>query len=166
MVSMDDLASSFAATSLDAQPGKYEKAFNRLVEFAEDIRGPKISGNELKVTKELAGPFTSGGLLVLLLEPLRWHPWKEGVDRVISGCGTLDLVEERICIGSRGSLSLEKNVSLLDSYPLLAKEINRHLEDEERNRLRGLVADAIEAKRPDVILCMGTVCRGALRFGL
>ena len=53
----------------------YKQAFDNIVSFVKDVREYGIRAGELLVTETLAGPFTSGGLLVLLQEPLAYHTW-------------------------------------------------------------------------------------------
>ena len=156
-IAMNKLTSVLATANFGVQPASYKKAFNDLVAFAEGVRDSEIPAAELDVTTRLAGPFTSGGLLVLLQEPQRWHPWDEGVEGVIADCKPLELVETGIDVASRGALSMTTNVSVLDSRPLLVRKEHPHVRLDEWWELNRLVARAIEAKRPDVILCMGRV---------
>jgi hypothetical protein len=158
---MDELTSSLASIHLSLEPSPepptYSAIFNTIVDFAAAARRSSIPDAELDVTTKLAEPFTPGGLLVLLQEPRRTHPWESGINGVIEDCGTLDLLDTWIKLGSGGSMSLTRNVSVLDSRPLLVAEDHPDLGEEEWGELNGLVLEAIEAKRPKVVLCMGRV---------
>jgi hypothetical protein len=158
---MDELTSSLASIRFSPEPSPepptYSAIFNTIVEFAAATRRSPIPKAELEITTKLAGPFTPGGLLVLLEEPRPTHPWDRGINNVIKDCGTLDLLETWIGLGSQGSMGLAQNVAVLDSRPLLVAKEHTNLGEEEWSELYGLVRKAIEAKRPDVVLCMGRV---------
>ncbi|KAF2870185.1 hypothetical protein BDV95DRAFT_619974 [Massariosphaeria phaeospora] len=143
------------STEVKAQlPRTYEQAFDDLEFFAGKLRGNNIFTDESDCTRKLAGPFSRGGLLILLLEP-RWnHPWVEGVEAVIESCATLQALEEGVEIGSRGTLNLLNDVSLIDLWPFLHSQI-RPEDESTKQKLQSLVFTAIEAKEPDVLLCMG-----------
>jgi hypothetical protein len=159
---MDELTSSLASIQPSPEPPTYSAIFNTIVEFAAATRGSPIPDTELNITTQLAGPFTPGGLLILLQEPRPIHPWDSGFDSVIEDCKTLDLLETWIGLGSKGSMSLARDVSVLDSRPLLVAKEYLGLGEKKGGELYGLVRRAIEAKRPDVVLCMGRV-RSVLR---
>lgn len=135
----------------------YDDAFNLLTDFAEHARRVEIPAAEYSVTSTLAGPFEKGGLLVLLQEPLLHHPWGKGVDAVINGCATLSCLDEALQIVSSGDLSLTDGVSLLDVRAFIPKELNKILLEADREELYEWITEAVYAKQPDVILCMGKV---------
>ena len=126
------------------------------MDFVRSHTGREIPDDELTVTKALAEPFTSGGLLVLLLEPRRYHPWSRGTGAVISNCPTLDSLNEGIQIGSGDTLSLY-TVSTIDLHPFLPRHDHAALECGKQEELNKIVFTAIEAKHPDVVLCMSKV---------
>jgi hypothetical protein len=163
---MDELTSSLDNIHFSPEPSPepptYLAIFNTIVEFAAAARRSPITAAELDITTQLAGPFTPGGLLILLQEPRPNHPWDSGFDSVIEDCETLDLLETWIGLGSEGSMSLAQNVAVLDSRPLLVAKEHLDLGEKKGSELYGLVRKAIEAKRPDVVLCMGQV-RSVLR---
>jgi hypothetical protein len=160
---MEQITSGLDNIILDSESrSTYEQVFGKLVLFAEKARGDIIPPNELDVTKTLAKPFSHGGLLILLLEPRRYHPWDSGVDAVISDCKSLESLAEGVQIGSKGTLSLIDNVSVMDLRPFLVKK-HHVLGDDKWEELYDLVFSAVKAKRPDVLLCMGTVCEIHLR---
>lgn len=137
-------------------PSNYEEAFDKVVRFVGTIRKRDILSDELNVTKSLAGPFTQGGLLIMLLEPLLHHPWPQGVKRVIKDCNTLEALDEGLRIGSNKALSLSGEASLIDLRPFLSK--NDYVSEEQLAKLHRLVFSAIEAKQPNVLLCMSKAC--------
>lgn len=145
-------------------PNTFYESFNKLVKFVKYLRNYQIYNAELECTKALAGPFSTGGLLIVLLEPLQNHPWEKGVDAVISTCRTLSCLKEGLQIGSDGVLSLVNHVSLVDQRALMSKEQNMKISAYQREILYDFVVEAIDAKKPDVVLCMGNVCHVPLSY--
>lgn len=135
----------------------YAEAFDDIVSYIRRIRIEPLSDAEIDVTKSFAGPFTSGGWLVVLLEPLHRHRWREGAHVVISDCLSLSALDEELRIISDDTLSILYCASLLDLRPFIGKLQNSRLVDRKREKLYNLVIKAIEAKKADVILCMGQV---------
>jgi hypothetical protein len=159
MSEVDQVTNILSVLDIGTQPTtRYEHAFNEIVEFVEKNRASAVSHDELTVTNKLAGPFTYGGILVLLQEPRDNHPWPKGIDAVVSDCNTLHALNEGLQIGSNKVLSLNDNVSLLDSRPFFTETEFDDLK-KKQDELYDLVIAAIEAKQPDVILCMGKVGR-------
>jgi hypothetical protein len=155
---IDQVTAGISKVKLRLAPtSDFERAFKKITRFAEHIRGAAIPHDELSVTKTLAGPFSEGGLLVLLQEPRRYHPWSHGAAEVIADCKSLQSLDEGIRVGSEGKLRLEQHVSLLDVRPFLVKADNAHIDFDTWEGLYDLVFAAIEAKQPDVLLCMGKV---------
>lgn len=155
---MEQLVAGLSHITLDpTYVGTYATSFNDIIRFAERVRGHMIPADERDVTENLAMPFTTGGLLVLLMEPRQNHPWYEGVDCVIAECKTLASLNEGIEVGSKEELSLKNGVSVLDLRPFLPKKQHPNLKDDDWKELYELVFLAIEAKRPKVLLCMGDV---------
>lgn len=135
----------------------YGETFHHIVAYIRQIRRTPLSDAEIDVTESLAGPFTCGGLLVILQEPLQSHPWHKGTDAVVSECPTFCALREGLQIGLQGSLTVLHHVSVLDLRPFISKEQNTLIEVCQREKLYSLLMRAIDAKRPDVILCMGQV---------
>ncbi|KAL7930514.1 hypothetical protein V8C35DRAFT_159762 [Trichoderma chlorosporum] len=153
---MEQLITGLSHITLDpTNEGTYESRFGDIICYAETTRGFKIPAAELNVTSRLAGPFTTGGLLVLLLEPRQYHPWHEGVDGVIAECKTLASLNEAVEIESEKRASLSNGVSVLDLRPFLPKKQYPNRQDDDWGKLYRMVFLAIEAKRPKVLLCMG-----------
>jgi hypothetical protein len=169
--SVEDLEATFQGLSVsqnipeDHYPSyqlptsNYRYAFDKIITFTNDnIR--ILPENEIKVTRAFAGPFTPGGLLVLMQEPLASHPWAEGRDKVISTCPSLDALREAVLNVSSGEQCITKNVSVIDRWPFLHKSLHEKLEKTREDEMRAydrLVLAAIRAKQPEVILCMGKV---------
>jgi hypothetical protein len=66
-------------------------------------------------------------------------------------------MDEGLKFVSQGSLSLTNGVSLLDIRPFFVKKCYPDLDPEVWERLYDLVYEAIKAKKPDALLCMGDV---------
>ncbi|KAF2181006.1 hypothetical protein K469DRAFT_692522 [Zopfia rhizophila CBS 207.26] len=160
---MEQLTAGLSNVTLGLEAANtYEQAFDKIVLFAEKARGYRIQPDELAVTKNFAGPFTHGGLFILLLEPRPYHPWSEGVNAVISNCDSLDSLNEAVQIGSKRALSLINDVSVIDLRPFLVKAHHPTLRGDEWEELYDLIFSAIKAKQPDVLLCMGNEAMNAL----
>ena len=113
-----------------ARPYTYEDVFESIVNFIIALRHNEPLGineplglNEYDVTRNLAGPFTQGGLLVLLQEPRVNHTWDYGVDWVVSDCASLDILREGLRVVSGGKLSITSDVSVIDRWPFLHKNL-------------------------------------------
>lgn len=155
---MDEITSKVSELELSSPDiHVYAKAFDDIVSHVREIREEALSSAEIDVTKSFAGPFTSGGLLAILLEPLHGHPWRGGAYDVMSHCPSLSALHEGFHVTSNGILSILHGVSLLDLRPFICKFQNGRLEDHVRENLYDLVIKAIDAKKPDIILCMGEV---------
>jgi hypothetical protein len=158
MDEMDSVTTLFQRVKLDSNvANEYKAAFQEIVRFVNEYRTDMITEHELEVTEALAGPFTQGGLLIVLLEPRIYHPWKNGVYSVIQDCRSLRVMDEGLKFVSQGLLSLTNGVSLLDIRPFFVKKCYPDLDSDVWERLYDLVYEAIKAKKPDVLLCMGNV---------
>jgi hypothetical protein len=135
----------------------FVQLFQKIVSYAGELRNHRIPDEEIDGTRQLAGPFSRGGLLILLIEPREHHPWQAGIHRVILQCLTLRALEEGVRIGSNEALSLIDDVSVLDLRPFIWSGLRNRLQEDQLIQLYGLVFEAIRAKRPDTILCMGKV---------
>jgi hypothetical protein len=150
--SVEDITSSLARTHIDTNiPGTYAHVIDAIVATTAKFRNEAIPRDELKVTRDLAGPFTTGGLLILLWRPLDCHPWSKRTKIVVKECHTLDALQEAI----RGllKLSLVDDISVLDVEPLYNSKFE--LPTEQKEVIQGLLFQAIIAKQPQIILCMG-----------
>lgn len=146
------------AYSSDAHSEKsltFERAFEAILVFTQAIH--LIERAEISVTKVFAGPFSQGGLLVLLERPLATHPWEGGASEVISDCPTLELLQQGLRLASNGLIRFLEDVSVLDRWPMHDQARLSKLTPNMCSELDRLALEAIIAKRPDVILCMGEV---------
>jgi hypothetical protein len=89
---MDAITAKVSQLEISSHP--YPKAFDRIVDYIHEIRRVPLSRDEIDVTRLFAGPCTSGGMLVILIEPLQGHPWNAGANAVITDCSTLSEQEE------------------------------------------------------------------------
>ncbi|RYC65211.1 hypothetical protein CHU98_g983 [Xylaria longipes] len=112
--------------------------------------------DEINVTSQLAGPATTGGILVTLQQPRGNHPFEDGVEAVIQDCDTLSALDQLFLTASCGTLNVREHISLVDLLPFTPQRVDtvpsEVLQDAfEASRL------AICAKMPDVVLCAGRV---------
>jgi hypothetical protein len=135
----------------------FAQLFQKIVTYASELREHRIPDEEIDVTRQLAGPLSRGGLLILLIEPCEHHPWQAGIEPVILDCPTLRALEEAVRIGSNVALSLIHDVSVLYLRPFIWSGLKNRLQEDQLVQLYDLVFEAIRAKRPDTILCMGEV---------
>jgi hypothetical protein len=166
VILMEEIVERLSYVGLAPQESSaFLRAFGKIVSYARDLRGGQLSDAEIDVTRRFAGPFTCGGLLILLIEPRQQHPWHQGIHRVILDCATHSALREGIHIGSNGALSLADDVSVLDLRPFIWRRLKNRLEESQLTKLYDLVFEAICAKRPDTILCMGDVSHESLVEG-
>lgn len=157
-IPMEQITEDLSRVQIGSElPNDFRKVFEEIVKYASELRGYKISDDEIKVTRKLAAPFTPGGFLVLLIEPRQKHPWASGVYCVVEDCATLNALRQGFHIASNGALSLFENVSILDIRPFIWSGLKQGLKKDQLKRLYDLVIEAIYAKCPDTILCMGKV---------
>jgi hypothetical protein len=160
---MDSLTGALSGLQLSS----YEQRFADIISFVNSVRPPPyydttgsvwpISDDEEIVSQQLASPFTQGGLLILLQDPRVYHPWQRGIEAVCNDCRTLSTLEIDLRKASGCNTTLRENVSVLDTHAFMPGVCWKKLTPNEQRRLESLVAEAIKAKKPDVILCMGKV---------
>ncbi|KAF9882843.1 hypothetical protein FE257_004955 [Aspergillus nanangensis] len=132
---MEDISEILSRVTIAPQiSDTFEQLFQKIVTYAGELRNHRIPDEEIEGTRQLAGPFTRGGLLILLIEPLAHHPWQAGIDHVIIDC---------------------HDISVLDLRPFIWSGLRNKLQEDQLVQLHDLVFEAIRAKRPDTILCMG-----------
>lgn len=146
-------ADSCVPGSEDSFP--FERAVEAIVILTRAVH--RTTNAEETVMKELSAPFSPGRLLVLLERPLATHPWEKGAPQVTSSCPTFELLQQGIRLASNGLIRFLDDVSSLDRWPMHDKARSSKLTTENGCELDRLVLEAITAKRPDVILCMGKV---------
>lgn len=155
---MEDISERLSRVRIAPQiSDTFVQLFQKIVTYAGELRNHRIPDEEIDCTRQLAGPFTRGGLIILLIEPRAHHPWGAGIHRVILDCLTLRALEEGVRIGSNETLSLIDDVSVLDLRPFIWSGLRNKLQEDQLVQLYDLVFEAICAKRPDTVLCMGEV---------
>lgn len=138
------------------QPGELPQASTHLSILQQYGLRRGCKNDEINVTSQLAGPATTGGILVTLQQPRGNHPFEDGVQIVIQDCDTLSTLNQLFLTASCGTLNVMEHVSLIDLLPFTPQRVNTIpsavLQDAfEASRL------AICAKMPDVVLCAGRV---------
>ncbi|KAH6668543.1 hypothetical protein B0J14DRAFT_169192 [Halenospora varia] len=123
-----------------------------LREFGESLVGEDdepINISELNFALDLAGPDTTGGILVLLLQPLETQMYKNGFIADVDDCKTLKAIRQLVSLASNQLSGLD-NVSVFDMLPFLTEEY----EDKDifRTAHEALVR-MIRAKAPSVVIC-------------
>jgi hypothetical protein len=103
-------------------PNDYYSALQRIVKYIVRVWVKPISVDEFKVTMEFAGPMSSGGPLLLVLQPREDHPRSKGTTEVIEQCPTWWCLKEAVYVCSTGTLNLITDVSVLDLLPFLSKD--------------------------------------------
>ncbi|KAH6695343.1 hypothetical protein F5X68DRAFT_198300 [Plectosphaerella plurivora] len=124
-----------------------------------NARGRELNRSraEIDVTAKLAGPSTRGGIAVALQQPRDKHPFENGLDAVINDCATLAIVDELFMTASAGTLSIRKNVSVVDLLPYISKTQMNQMEGQELTESFATARDVFFEKQPDVILCAGKI---------
>lgn len=112
---------------------------------------------EVKVTTELAGPSSTGGIAIALQQPRENHPFERGSRAVIQDCETLRVLDVLYNVASCGSLNLLNHVSVIDLLPYTTQNQMKLLNADTLTELFTTSTHAICAKKPDVILCAGKV---------
>lgn len=112
---------------------------------------------EIKVTTELAGPSTTGGIAIALQQPRENHPFEKGSTAVIQDCETLRVLDVLYDIASCGTVNLLDHVSVIDLLPYTTEKQMKTLNDDSLTELFATFTHSICGKEPDVILCAGKV---------
>lgn len=130
---------------------------NSHVSFLQ-TRGRELgrSKDEIKVTVEMAGPASPGGIAVILQQP-RDHPFERGTEAVIEDCETLAALRDIFAAVSCGTLNLRRDISVVDLLPYITEaEMNRMSDASIKNAFQATV-QALCIKEPDVTLCAGRI---------
>ncbi|KFA73448.1 hypothetical protein S40288_10892 [Stachybotrys chartarum IBT 40288] len=126
----------------------------RGVELGKNPHGP-----EVRVTKELAGPPTKGGIAIVLQQPRDNHPFDEGLDAVIKDCRSLAALADVFKTVSDGTLDIRTDVTIVDLLSYLPDKAAGLHENTLTEAFRTLT-DVIREKEPEVLLCAGKVFAG------
>ena len=151
---LNQVISKIAHLQINPLPPAFLSELRSIVDEADRLRHG-IPQDEKTVTQEIAKPYCVGGLLVLLMQPRLDHPWQDGMSAVVADCPTLDALNE--AVSTCGFDGLGRDVSVLDLWALLPPSETMRLTKAQLQGIESRVMAAIEAKRPDCILCMGKV---------
>lgn len=119
-------------------------------------RSLKRPDSEIEVTKQLAGPDVKGGIAIVLQQPRRKHPFKEGLDAVIEDCETLRAFDEIFPVVSCGSLNIRTNIAVVDLLPYVSENI-RSLDVAKLKDSFRASTQTICDKEPQILLCAGKI---------
>jgi hypothetical protein len=114
----------------------------------------KVDDDEIKVTQQLAGPATKGGIAVILQQPRNSHPFAKGIDAVIDDCASLLALDDMFLTASCGTLNIRDTISVVDLLPYTSPSKFNQLDVQT---LLQTSVQTISAKEPDVLLCAGNI---------
>jgi hypothetical protein len=120
------------------------------------LKKPK---DEIKVTMQLAGPPTTGGILVALQQPRDKHPYDKGVEEVIKTCETLRALQELFRVASCGTLEVGENVSVIDLLPYISQDRMKSMKAKELKEAFLSTTHVFGRKKPDILLCCAKISR-------
>jgi hypothetical protein len=115
--------------------------------------GERLPEEEIFVTKQVALPESTGGIVVALSRSANAHPFHLGTDIVIGSSPTWTVLDESFTTVTCRSLSLRHDVTAIDRSPFV--RARDHLSRELHVKVRNISFDVISRKKPDVVLCMG-----------
>ncbi len=110
-----------------------------------------IPQTEINVTAEIAQPCGSGGILTILQQPAKDHPYDDGTATTIAGCATYMCLKACFEAVSLNTISLG-DISVVDSLPYVRR--NDQLDARSKLWLRNEVYGIAQAKMPAAVLCM------------
>ncbi|RFU24362.1 hypothetical protein B7463_g11975, partial [Scytalidium lignicola] len=122
-----------------------------LREFGERLRwgDDSINISELSFGLDLAGPDTTGGILVLLQQPWKYQTYENGFTADVDNCPTLEAIRQLVSVASNQLSGLD-NMSVFDMLPFLTEEY----EDTEIFRAaHETLVRMVKDKAPDVVIC-------------
>jgi hypothetical protein len=112
---------------------------------------------EIDVTAELAGPSSKGGIALALQQPRSEHPFTSGTKAVIDDCDTLAAFRELFAVVSRGTIDMQRDVSVFDLLPYIPEDL---MNNSSERTLATVFQNSVLAfceKEPDVVLCAGKI---------
>ena len=119
---------------------------------------PGLYPSELNLALDLAGPDTTGGVVVALLQPGPDQTCEHRVTAAIQGSKTLDAVRELILVASNSRLTID-DVSVFDTLPALGTGVtfdDVEVKDDFIRAANQTFVNMIFAKRPNVVIsCYG-----------
>ncbi|KEY72608.1 hypothetical protein S7711_11025 [Stachybotrys chartarum IBT 7711] len=115
-----------------------------------------LDHHEVRVTKQLAGPATKGGIAIVLQQPRDNHPFSEGLDAVVEDCQTLSALSSMFKIASRGTLDMSTDITIIDLLSYLPNPVNG-IDDAALSEAFQAATEMICKKEPHVVLCAGKI---------
>jgi hypothetical protein len=109
-----------------------------------------ICMNELNFGLDLAGPETTGGILVLLQQPSKTLAYRNGFTANVQNCRTLDAIRQLVTLVSNHHLTGLDDVSVFDMLPFMAKHYKNP------NAIRDaheVLVYMLKAKVPEIVVC-------------
>lgn len=119
-------------------------------DLGKDILYRDVPNEEISVTQKFIGNGI-GGITVILLQPSNSHPYEQDIETIVEKCPTYTALDECFRAVTCNTLSIH-DVSILDSLPFIRGRDKITAND--KKRVRKWVSLIIEAKKPNVILCM------------
>lgn len=90
---------------------------------------------------------------MLLQQPWKYHPYREGFEAVVKNSRTFSAVDEAFSTVSCGTISIgSSTLSIIDSLPYVGPEDD--LSSEDKLKICHITGRIITRKEPDVVLCM------------
>ncbi|QKX64630.1 uncharacterized protein TRUGW13939_11805 [Talaromyces rugulosus] len=117
----------------------------------------KKQKDEIQVTRQLAGPNTTGGIAIALQQPSDYHPFGDGVNAVVDSSPTLSALGDLFAVVSCGTLDIISDISVIDLLPYTTEG---DMEEMDAKMLRNGFQTSTEVfsdKKPDVLLCAGKI---------
>lgn len=139
-------------TTPGSSTGGHARAIEGYGRHLEKVRAD-ISHHEIEFAKWLAKPETTGGVVIVLLQPAQHQRYFPNHRRTVKDCGTLDAVDE-VCKTVTGC-GLEK-ISCFDVFPfhkIPATKKNVDEYEEDLDEAYAIFLAMIQQKQPDVIFC-------------
>jgi hypothetical protein len=127
----------------------------------------QLDEDEISVTAQLAGPFSTGGIAVVLQQPRDNHPFKDGIHAVIDDCDTFMALKESFAAASCDSLNIIHDVAVVDLLPYISKEELEEITETDKKAIRDALqttVDFLVHKRPSAVFCAGCI-RGYVAKG-
>ena len=116
-----------------------------------------VNENEIRVTAQLMGPSSTGGITVVLQQPRQGHPFEYGIQAVIEECITFATLQESFAAASCATLDIVNDVSIIDLLPYITEEVMDEIDDKSIQNIFETVVDIVLCKRPKVVFCVGKI---------
>jgi hypothetical protein len=113
--------------------------------------------DEIRVTGEMAGPASTGGIAVALQQPRDDHPFEKGTEAVIEDCETLTALGELFDAVSCSTLDIREDVSVIDLLPYTTEAEMGLMGEAAMGSTFRTSVQTFCGKQPDVVLCAGRI---------